>query len=61
MPLSDTRISDMEAAFHFNVSAPVELTRLAVPAILERGGGAVLNIGSMSGVHSSRGFVPYGR
>jgi 7-alpha-hydroxysteroid dehydrogenase len=60
MPLVDTRPSDMEAAFHFNVSAPVELTRLSVPHLLKRGGGSVLNIGSMAGVHSSRGFVPYG-
>jgi 7-alpha-hydroxysteroid dehydrogenase len=60
MPLVDTSPSDMEAAFHFNVSAPIELTRLAVPHLLARGGGSVLNIGSMAGVHSSRGFVPYG-
>lgn len=60
MPMLDTRVPDLEAAFHFNVSSPFELTRLAVPYILERGGGAVLNIGSMAGVHSPRGFVPYG-
>ncbi|HJP66769.1 MAG TPA: glucose 1-dehydrogenase [Actinomycetota bacterium] len=60
MPLVDTQISDMEAAFHFNVSAPVELTRLAVPHLLDSGHGVVLNIGSMAGVHSSRGFIPYG-
>jgi 7-alpha-hydroxysteroid dehydrogenase len=60
MPMLQTRVVDLEAAFHFNVSAPFELTRLAVPHMLERGGGSVLNIGSMSGVHGSRGFVPYG-
>ncbi len=60
MPLVDTRPSDMEAAFHFNVSVPVELTRLAMPHLLERGGGSVLNVGSMAGVHSPRGFIPYG-
>ena len=60
LPMLDTRVPDLEAAFHFNVSSTFELTRLAVPHLLARGGGAVLNIGSMSGIHSSRGFVPYG-
>ncbi|MEX2458409.1 MAG: glucose 1-dehydrogenase [Actinomycetota bacterium] len=59
-PFLETNVPDLEASFHFNVSSPFELTRLAVPHLLERGGGAVLNIGSMAGVHSPRGFVPYG-
>jgi 7-alpha-hydroxysteroid dehydrogenase len=59
-PFMDSRAEHMEWAFHFNVSAPVELTRLAVPHMLKRGGGAVLNIGSMAGAHSSRGFIAYG-
>jgi 7-alpha-hydroxysteroid dehydrogenase len=60
LPFMDTRAPDMEAGFHFNVTSPIEMTRLCVPHMLERGGGAVLNIGSMAGIHSSRGFVPYG-
>ena len=59
-PFMDTRAEHMEWAFHFNVSAPVELTRLCVPRMLERGGGAVLNIGSMAGAHASRGYIAYG-
>jgi 7-alpha-hydroxysteroid dehydrogenase len=59
-PFMDTRAEHLEWAFHFNVSAPVELTRLAVPHMLERGGGAVLNIGSMAGAHASRGYLAYG-
>jgi len=59
-PFMDTRAEHMEWAFHFNVSAPVELTRLCVPKMLERGGGAVLNIGSMAGAHASRGYIAYG-
>jgi 7-alpha-hydroxysteroid dehydrogenase len=59
-PFMDTRAEHMEWAFHFNVSAPVELTRLAVPHLLEGGGGVVLNIGSMTGVHASRGYLAYG-
>lgn len=59
-PFLETNVPDLEASFHFNVSSPFELTRLAVPHLLARGGGAILNIGSMAGVHSPRGFVPYG-
>ena len=59
-PFMDTRAEHMEWAFHFNVSSPVELTRLAVPHLLARGGGAVLNIGSMAGAHTSRGYLAYG-
>jgi 7-alpha-hydroxysteroid dehydrogenase len=59
-PFMDTRAEHMEWAFHFNVSAPVELTRLCVTAMLERGAGSVLNIGSMAGAHSSRGYLAYG-
>ena len=58
--LMDTRAEHMEWAFHFNVSSPVELSRLSVPPMLERGGGVILNIGSMAGAHSSRGYVAYG-
>jgi len=59
-PFMDTRAEHMEWAFHFNVSAPVELSRIAVPHLLDRGGGAILNIGSMAGAHSSRGYLAYG-
>ena len=59
-PFMDTRAEHMEWAFHFNVSSPVELTRLCVPHLLERGGGSVLNIGSMAGAHTSRGYLAYG-
>jgi len=59
-PFMDTRAEHMEWAYHFNVSSPVELTRLCVPHLLARGGGAVLNIGSMAGAHTSRGYLAYG-
>jgi 7-alpha-hydroxysteroid dehydrogenase len=59
-PFTDTRAEHMEWAFHFNVTSPIELTRLAVPHVLSRGGGSVLNIGSMAGAHTSRGYLAYG-
>lgn len=56
----DTAPDDLEAAFHFNVSTAHALTRTAVPLMLEHGGGAVVNISSVMGRVSGRGFLAYG-
>jgi 7-alpha-hydroxysteroid dehydrogenase len=53
-PYLETRVEQLEASFHFNVSVPFELVRLAVPHLLAHGGGAVVNIGSVAGVKASR-------
>jgi 7-alpha-hydroxysteroid dehydrogenase len=55
----DMTVSILENAFRFNVSAPFELGRHAVPHMLARGGGAIVNIGSMSAMQNERGFLPY--
>jgi NAD(P)-dependent dehydrogenase (short-subunit alcohol dehydrogenase family) len=39
--------------------SPFELTRLAMPHMLERGGGSIVNIGSMAGLMAERGFISY--
>ena len=52
-------VAILENAFRFNVSAPFELGRHALPHMLARGGGAIVNIGSMSGMQNQRGFLPY--
>jgi 7-alpha-hydroxysteroid dehydrogenase len=52
-------VAILENAFRFNVSAPFELGRVALPHMLARGGGAIVNIGSMSGMQNERGFLPY--
>ena len=52
-------VAILESAFRFNVSAPFELGRLALPHMLARGGGTIVNIGSMSGMQNERGFLPY--
>ncbi|MCA1831410.1 MAG: glucose 1-dehydrogenase [Actinomycetota bacterium] len=59
-PFMDTHADGMDWAFRFNVSSPMEMTRLAVPHMLERGNGVVLNVGSMAGIHASRGYLAYG-
>jgi 7-alpha-hydroxysteroid dehydrogenase len=55
----DMSVAILENAFRFNVSAPFELGRHAVPRMLARGGGTIVNIGSMSGQQNERGFLAY--
>lgn len=59
-PLLDTSVGYFERAFHFNVTTAFALTKAAVPAMLERGGGSVVNISSAMGRMADRGFVAYG-
>lgn len=49
----------LEEAFHFNVSTAHALTRAALPHLLKEGG-SVVNISSVIGRVSGRGFVAYG-
>jgi 7-alpha-hydroxysteroid dehydrogenase len=50
----------LEEAFHFNVTTAHALTRAAVPIMLEGDGGAVVNISSVMGRVSGRGYLAYG-
>ena len=59
-PFMDTSTKTMVDAFNFNVSTAYELTKQAVPKLLERGGGCVINITSVMGHLSDRGFAAYG-
>lgn len=59
-PLLDTSARSFEVAFTFNVTTAFELTKAAVPALLERGGGCVINISSAAGRLADRGFAAYG-
>jgi 7-alpha-hydroxysteroid dehydrogenase len=59
-PFLDTSAGYLERAFHFNVTTAFVLTKAAVPAMLERGGGAVVNISSTMGRLADRGMVAYG-
>jgi 7-alpha-hydroxysteroid dehydrogenase len=58
--LLDTSAGYLERAFHFNVTTAFVLTKAAVPAMLERGGGAVVNISSAMGRMADRGMLAYG-
>ena len=56
----DTTPEYMEEAFHFNVATAHALCRAAVPLMLESGGGTVVNISSVMGHVSGRGYLAYG-
>lgn len=58
-PFLDTSIADLENAFSFNVTTAFELSKLAVPHMLERGG-SIVNIASAIGRLSDRGYLAYG-
>ena len=59
-PFLDTSPRFLEEAFHFNVTTAFELSKHAVPNMLERGGGAIVNISSAMGRLTDRGYVGYG-
>jgi 7-alpha-hydroxysteroid dehydrogenase len=56
----DTSVGFLERAFHFNVSTAHALATSSVPLMLETGGGSIVNIASVVGKLSGRGFLAYG-
>jgi len=58
-PFLETRLDDLEAAFHLNVAVPFELARLAVPHLLERPGSSILNMSSQGARKAARGHLAY--
>lgn len=59
-PLLRTRVDELEHSFHFNVSVPFELVRLAVPHMLAVGGGSVVNVSSVAAKNAVRGNLAHG-
>lgn len=59
-PFLETDTDFLDEAFRFNVGTAHALTRAAVPIMLEHGGGSVVNISSVMGRVSGRGFLAYG-
>ena len=59
MPQSfmDTTERVFEESLHWNVTTAFNLTQLAVPHLVVAGGGSVINITSVAGSFSSRGFA----
>ena len=58
----ETSVDELESSFHFNVSVPLELSKLAVPRMLagpEPGTGVIVNIGSVAGKNANRGTLTH--
>lgn len=60
LPFLLTTPEYLEEAFHFNVTTAHALNLAAVPLMLEHGGGAIVNISSVMGRISGRGYGAYG-
>jgi 7-alpha-hydroxysteroid dehydrogenase len=59
-PFLNETAESFEKAFRFNVTTAFELTRLAATRMLERDGGSVINIASVMGLLTDRGYSAYG-
>lgn len=60
LPFLDTTPAYLEEAFHFNVSIAHAINLAAVPMMLENNGGSIINITSVMGRISGRGYSGYG-
>jgi 7-alpha-hydroxysteroid dehydrogenase len=56
----DTSEKAFDQALRWNVTTAFNLTQLAVPHMIERGSGSVINITSVAGSFGDRGFAAYG-
>ena len=59
-PFEATTAEALNAAFHFNVAAPFELTKAAAGHLRQRPGAAIVTITSMMGHIAGRGLITYG-
>jgi 7-alpha-hydroxysteroid dehydrogenase len=59
-PLLESTPEFLAEAFHFNVSTAHALVLAATPLLLAQGGGSIVNVSSVMGRVSGRGFLAYG-
>ena len=55
-----TTIQDMKLVFDINFFAPAQCIQCAVPFMIKRGGGAIVNVASISGIDLEAGNAAYG-
>jgi 7-alpha-hydroxysteroid dehydrogenase len=55
----ETRIKNMQSAFHLMVLVPFELARLAAPSMLERPGASIINMSSVGAFRHTRGNLAH--
>jgi short-subunit dehydrogenase len=59
-PVAEIPIDEQVKEIQLNVTALVRLSHAALPAMLERGGGGILNVASMAGYTPAPGSAVYG-
>ena len=59
-PIGQTRFEDWQTVLATNLNGPFLCTQAVVPVMLKNGGGAVVNIASISGLRASTLRVAYG-
>lgn len=59
-PVQEAQSRDLERVLNANIVAVHRLTRAVLPAMLARGRGAILNVGSLAGMTPAPGFAVYG-
>jgi NAD(P)-dependent dehydrogenase (short-subunit alcohol dehydrogenase family) len=59
-PTSDVTAAEITATFGVSVLTPFLLTGMVAPAMAQRGDGAIVNIGSISGLVGANGSALYG-
>ncbi|MEO6790203.1 MAG: SDR family NAD(P)-dependent oxidoreductase [Ornithinibacter sp.] len=58
--LTDLTAEDLRRTIDLNLTAPLELCRQALPGMIARGGGHLVNISSLAGVAAFPGLAVYG-
>ena len=58
-PVTEMSESEWDQLLSVNLKAPFLLTKQVVPVMVERGGGAIINIGSIEGLGANPGHTAY--
>jgi len=58
-PLLETSMEEIDSLVRTNVSGPLQLCRLIAPAMIERGGGTIVNISSLAGYKANPNQTVY--
>ncbi len=59
-PLSDVPLDVLRDVHELNVVSYIAVAQAAIPAMMERGSGRIINVSSMAGIFSVPFFGPYG-
>lgn len=59
VPVAEVSDELWEKVIHVNLYGPMYTCRLAVPVMLQRGGGSIINISSIGGLHGARAGAAY--